>query len=266
VALQSKIHGPGVEFLENVSERLEVPVMDRQTEHGRAGMADDDPGDVEQTVAKLFHPPYAPTRFPMNDLEDLDEVVGQKLELEKDGGGQGPDSQTQPDLGQDLNVPPTKFMGQVGHRVRPRNARHLHKIQQAWVGFQKIKIRQSVAAFDDHRQKRQDLSRHRIASLPLFEMREFPLKFLPQTDILSEGHEQSEPRGSGGLGPMKGAEFEISDSLGYHPDAFLESHLQGDISGFLGRLYFIQFAGKIEAFFCLKKNITLLSEYWGSYH
>jgi len=62
---------------------------------------------------------------------------------------------------------------------------------------------------------------------------------------------------------VKGAEFEISDSLGYHQITFLESHLQGEISGFLCRLYFIQIAGKIEAFFCLKKNIPPLAEYRG---
>jgi hypothetical protein len=60
---------------------------------------------------------------------------------------------------------------------------------------------------------------------------------------------------------VKGAEFEISDSLGYHQITFLESHLQGEISGFLCRLYFIQIAGKIEAFFCPKKNIPPLAEY-----
>jgi hypothetical protein len=61
---------------------------------------------------------------------------------------------------------------------------------------------------------------------------------------------------------VKGAEFEISEALGYHPIAFLESHLAGEISGFFSRLYFIQVAGKIEAFLCLQKNIPSLSEYW----
>jgi uncharacterized protein YrrD len=51
--------------------------------------------------------------------------------------------------------------------------------------------------------------------------------------------------------------------VGYHQIAFLESHLQGEISGFLERLYFIQMAGKIEAFFYPNKNIPPLVEYQG---
>jgi hypothetical protein len=89
------------------------------------------------------------------------------------------------------------------------------------------------------------------------------VELLPQTEILSKGQQQGHPRGAGNLSPVKGAEFEISDSLGYHQITFLESHLQGEISGFLCRLYFIRIAGKIEAFFCLQKNIPPLAEYRG---
>jgi hypothetical protein len=89
------------------------------------------------------------------------------------------------------------------------------------------------------------------------------VELLAQTEILSKGQNKSHPGGAGDLRLVKGAEFEISEALGYHQIAFLESHLQGEISGFLERLYFIQIAGKIEAFFCPNNNIPPLAEYQG---
>jgi hypothetical protein len=81
-------------------------------------------------------------------------------------------------------------------------------------------------------------------------MRKQSVKLLAQTEILSKGQEQGHPGGGGDLSLSKDAEFEISEALGYHQSTFLESHLAGEISGFLCSLYFIRIAGKIEAFFC----------------
>jgi hypothetical protein len=66
------------------------------------------------------------------------------------------------------------------------------------------------------------------------------------------------------LGLVKSAEFEISEALGYHQIAFLESPLIGEFSGFLSRLYFNQRAGKIEAFSHPNKIIPPLAENQGA--
>ena len=105
---------------------------------------------------------------------------------------QSPDPQPHPDLGQTMDVSSPELAGQVGDGIGPGNARHSHQTQQPRVGPQNIDIVESVATLDDHLQKRQDLGRHRITPTPLFKMRECPVEFLPQTDILGEGHEQSQ--------------------------------------------------------------------------
>jgi len=73
-------------------------------------------------------------------------------------------------------------------------------------------------ALDDHLEKREDLGRDRIATLPEFEMGTTKVELLTQADIFSVGHEQSQATGSGDFGAMKGTEFEILNVLTYHED------------------------------------------------
>jgi hypothetical protein len=91
-----------------------------------------------------------------------------------------------------MDVSSPELAGQVGDGIGPGNARHSHQTQQPRVGQQNIDIVESVAALDDHLQKRQDLSRDRAAPLPLFQMGEPLVELLPQADVLGKGHEQSQ--------------------------------------------------------------------------
>ena len=155
-------------------------------------------------------------------------------------------------LGQPMNVPPSEPPGQVRQRVRPGNSLHPQKSQQPRIGPQKIDIRQPVATFDDHLEKRKNLGRDRIAALPELEMEE--TSSCLQHDIFGEGHEQSQAAGSGDFGAMKGTEFEILDVLTYHEDTFVGFHLWGEISEyFLAASILPAFWGN-RGFFYAEKN------------
>jgi hypothetical protein len=89
---------------------------------------------------------------------------------------------------------------------------------------------------------------------------------LAQTEILSKGQNQGHPGGAGDLGLVKGPEFEISEALGYHQTAFLESHLIGEFSGFLSCLYIIQpDCWEDRGFFLSQKNYPALSRISGRF-
>jgi len=62
--------------------------MDRQPENGPAGVTHDHTSDIDQPVAQLFDPQPPPRAIQMGILEDLNQVVGQKLELKEHGIGQ----------------------------------------------------------------------------------------------------------------------------------------------------------------------------------
>jgi len=62
--------------------------MNRQSKNGPAGMTHDHASNVNQPEAQLFDPQPSPGAVQMRILEDLNQVVGEKLELEKNRIGQ----------------------------------------------------------------------------------------------------------------------------------------------------------------------------------
>ena len=62
--------------------------MDRQPKNSPAGVTRDHAGDVQQPVAQLFDPQPPPGTVQVYILEDLNQVVGEKLELKEHRIGQ----------------------------------------------------------------------------------------------------------------------------------------------------------------------------------
>lgn len=89
-----------------------------------------------------------------------------------------------------MNVPPTKSPGQISHGIGSRDAGHPSEVQQPGIGPQQVEIIKTVAALEDHLEKRQDLGRDGISPLSAFQMPEAPVQLLGQTDVLGKGHEQ----------------------------------------------------------------------------
>ena len=62
--------------------------MDGEAKNGPAGVTHDHASDIDQPVAQLFDPQPPPRAVQIDIFEDLNQVVGQKLELKENGIGQ----------------------------------------------------------------------------------------------------------------------------------------------------------------------------------
>ncbi|GEM_PF-3416910 len=62
--------------------------MDAKAKNAPAGVTHDHASDIDQPEAQLFDPQPPPRAVQMDILEELDQVISQKLELKEDGIGQ----------------------------------------------------------------------------------------------------------------------------------------------------------------------------------
>ena len=62
--------------------------MDGKSKNGPAGVTHYHTSNIDQPEAQLFDPQPPPRAVQMDILEELDQVIGQKLELKEDGIGQ----------------------------------------------------------------------------------------------------------------------------------------------------------------------------------